>query len=81
MDLTKEGSKYIYKFTPSGAQTVEVIRSDKGYFTAYAAIGGLDPISIFCQTERKDLIFQVDVPEGVEVTLESETEVLNAHIQ
>lgn len=79
MTFSKEGSKYISRLTATDEPlTVQVIRTVKGYFTVYAAIDGLTPVSIFCQTERKDLIFQLDVPAGIEVTLESETEVTDA---
>lgn len=65
---------------PTVPCTVEVIREDKGYFTVYVNLEGMEPTTIFCDTVHKDLIFVVDVPQGVSVTMESVTHVTEAKI-
>lgn len=79
---TKDGKKEYCEITPSDIVTVQVEREAKGYFTVYANVEGMSPVSIFSDSGmRKDYIFQVDVPEGVVVTMESVTHVTSAKVQ
>lgn len=73
--------KEIATLTPSAPMVVQVEREDKGYFTVYANLEGMEPVSVFSSTIYKDLIFEVDVPVGVKITMESESHVIEAKMQ
>lgn len=76
--FNKEGSRYIASFTSSGSTTVQIDRESKDYLTVYANIEGMNKVSIFNATIYEDFIFDVDVPEGVVVTIESGIPVVKA---
>ena len=74
------------KFNSSGSRvTVQVRRAverDKVvYLVVYANLHGMKPVAIYTVSNgMEDIIFDVDVAEGVEVTVESNSEVLDAKI-
>lgn len=77
--FNKAGSlRYVAELTPDTPTVVQVKRLDKGYFTVYGSIGDMGPVSVFNTTILQNLIFQIDVPAGVKITMESETEVIEA---
>lgn len=81
VNFTKEGPRYVAKgFTTATKFVMQVERESNGYFTVYGSVGGLPPVSIFVEPMggRKDLIFEVDVPESVELTFISDSLVINA---
>lgn len=81
MDFIKEGSKYVYRFVSDGVKAIQVNRVAKGYFTVYASLGGLTPVSVYCENRLQNLIFEINIPSGADVTLESETEVTESVMQ
>lgn len=82
INFTKDGSKKeVASFTSQGPVVVQVLRDGKNYFTVYANLDGMEPVSIFSTTTLQNLIFEVDVPEGVIVTMESYSHVSSAKRQ
>lgn len=80
LNFKQEGSKYVYDFVSEGAVTIQVERNEKKDFTVYAFIGDLTPVPLFTSSTFEDIIFQVDVPEGVNVRLVSWCEVVSAQM-
>lgn len=77
---TRGGKKEYCEITPAAPVVVQVIREGNEFFTVYANLEGMAPTTIFADNVHKDFIFQVDVPEGVTVTMESCSHVVNAKI-
>lgn len=81
---TNPQSQWEASFVSDGiTKVIEVEREASSYFTIYANLDGMTPISIANEPKagRKDLIFQVDVPDGVTVTLVSYSPVISAKMQ
>lgn len=79
-DLTFEnkGSYYECVLNPSEPVTVEVQRTDKKDFTVYAHIGELPDVPIFSVNTMDNIIFELDVPEGVTIRMVSWSPVISA---
>lgn len=71
LNFRQEGTRYIYEFTSSGPVTIEVERDEKKEFTVYGYVDDLSPVPLFSTSSFEDILFQVDVPEGVNVRLVS----------
>lgn len=78
INFTKEGVNEIYTFKPTGAVIVQVEREDIGFFTVYGNLEGMEKVPILNVRFEKDLIFKIDVPESVTITMVSGTHVLEA---
>lgn len=78
LNFTQDGSKYICEITPSEVATIQVELAEKKEFTVYGYIEGMKPVSLFSTNIYDNLIFQVDVPEGVTVRMVSWTPVITA---
>lgn len=80
--FTKD-SKGIYKtsFDSAGEKiTLQLSRVDSGFINFYANIGTMKPMSIASygkSSAGKNFLIVINVPSGVTVTVESETEVLS----
>lgn len=86
-DLTfvaRDDNKEYCEIKPNMPVVVQVIREEKSdgvsYFTVYANLEGLEPTTVFVDNIHKDFIFQIDVPDGVTVTMESCSHVISAKI-
>lgn len=69
--------------TSSGSRmAVEIARVDKGSLIIYGSVGGMDKriIHDFGPDAGKDVIFEIDVPADVEITITSFAEVVDAKI-
>lgn len=76
-----EGNKYVASFVSEGPVTIQVKRQEAGPLNIYANIDGMDAIYVGGYgpyNSSANLIFNVDVPAGVNVSVESFTEVLEA---
>lgn len=78
LTFTKDGSKYICEITPSEVATIQVELAEKKDFTVYEFIGDMKPVSVFSTNILDNIIFQVDVPEGVTVRMVSWAPVISA---
>lgn len=78
INFTKEGVNEAYTFKPSGAVVVQVQREAMGFFTVYGNLEGMDKVPILNVRFEKDLIFKIDVPSGVTITMVSGSHVLDA---
>ncbi len=76
---TRGGVKEYAEFVSDGnITTIEVEREKFSYFTVYANLDGMEPVSVYNEPHIQNLIFQVDVPAGVKVTLDSGSHVTKA---
>lgn len=78
INFTKEGVNEAYSFTPSSPVVVQVEREDMGFFTVYGNLEGMEKVPILNVRFEKDLIFKLDVPSSVTVTMVSGSHVLEA---
>ena len=78
LNFTKDGNKYVCDVTPSAPTVVQVQMAEKKGFTVYEFIGDMPPVSVFSTNILDNVIFQVDVAEGVSVRMVSWSEVVKA---
>lgn len=78
INFTKEGVNETYTFKPAGAVVVQVEREAMGFFTVYGNLDGMEKVPVLNVRFEKDLIFKIDVPESVTITMVSGTHVLEA---
>lgn len=80
LKFNKEGDSYIAKFQSAGNTVVELIREKAGVVSVLAGIGSLEPVPVaqFQNGFTSNVIFQVNVPAGVNVVVKSQTEVVKA---
>lgn len=77
---TASGNLWAAKFTSQGACVIEMERKSHGLVAITANLEGMAevPVTNFQNPYGKNVIFEVDVPEGVEITVKSESEVTKA---
>lgn len=82
LTFTQDGSKYVCSLTPTASCVIQVSRGVYGGgrkpFTVYASLDGMNPVAIYTTDVYGDIIFELDVPEGVSVELVSWCPVLQA---
>lgn len=78
INFTKEGVNEIYTFNPTSPVVVQVARESMGFFTVYGNLQGMEKVPILNVRFEKDLIFKIDVPSTVTITMVSGTHVLEA---
>ena len=81
LDFQKNGSgEWSTSFVSSGNSVVELERSESGVVTVRASIDGMAevPVAQFQNGFTHNVIFQVNVPVGVVVTIVSQSEVTKA---
>lgn len=80
LNFEKIGDDWVYKFISDGAVVVEIERSAPSPVAITANIEGMDdvPVASFQNGYEANAIFEIDIPKGVEVTIKSTTEVVNA---
>lgn len=78
INFSKEGVNETYSFKPAGAVVVQVEREDTGFFTVYGNLEGMEKVPILNVRFEKDLIFKIDVPSSVTITMVSGSHVLEA---
>lgn len=73
---------YVAAFVSTGLATVQLSRKAKGIVSVRANIPGMNPVPVsqFDNPYSTDIIFDVDMAEGIEVTLISTTEVNDGRI-
>lgn len=74
----RDGKKEYAEIKPTVPVVVQIEREDFGFLTIYGNLDDMKPTTVFNDNHIKDLIFQVDVPAGVTVTIESGVHVLSA---
>lgn len=80
IDFTKKGLAYEASFLSSGDVIVQIERVSGGGFSVSTNLTGMSPVIIHENPLASDrLIFQISVPNGMEVVLRSETEVKTAN--
>lgn len=78
LNFTQDGSKYICDINPSDVTTVQVELAEKKDFTVYNYIDTMKPVAVYSTNILDNIIFQVDVPEGVKVRMVSWSPVVKA---
>lgn len=71
------------KFNSGGSNvTVQVLRDKESFLIVYANLPGMEKVAVYTPggNAPRNLLFSVDVPEGMEVTIESGSEVVKAKI-
>lgn len=79
LTFTKQGSAYVCQLPATNA-VVEIEQASRGIVSVSANLPGLPPsvIAVYDNPYGNSVIFQVEVPEGVIVTVKSATEVIKA---
>lgn len=81
LTFTKDGSKYTCTLTPTAPCVIQIERGtdgDRKPFTVFAYLDGMNPVGIYTTGNYGDIIFELDVPEGVSVKLVSWRPVITA---
>lgn len=78
LTFTKQGSRYICEITPSVPTTIQVQMEEKEDFTVYSYIDDMKPVSVYTTNLLDNLIFQVDVPEGISIRMVANSPVISA---
>lgn len=76
-------NRWACKFSSSGAKNVvQLEKAGCEPVTVYANLTGMAPVAVFTSGRQNtdSVIFEIDMPEGVEVTVESMDEVITAKI-
>ena len=76
-----DGSKYVCTLTPTAPCVIQIERGtdgDRKPCTVYAYIVDMHPVGIYTTDDYGDIIFELDVPEGVTVKLVSWRPVITA---
>lgn len=80
LNFTKDGSRWVCELNPSVPFTAQVQMKEKKDFTVYGYIGNMEPVSLVATSIYDNIIFQVDVPEGVTVRMVAMSEVIDAYM-
>lgn len=80
LTFIKDGSTYVCELNPSTPITVQIQMQDKAGLTVYGFIGDCPPVSLYSTTIYDNIIFQIDVPEGVTVRMVSWSPIINAQM-
>lgn len=77
-----DSGKYTASFISNGSlAVVQLQRKSKASVKVYANLDGMDPVPVdYRLYGTGDVIFQVELPAGVEVTVESPAEVQTANL-
>lgn len=80
LNFNKEGDVYVARFQSEGNTAIHMEREEWGVVSVLASIGGLSPVPIaeFKNGYTPNVIFEVNVPSGIEITIKSQTEVIEA---
>lgn len=80
LNFTKDGSRWVCELNPSVPFVAQVEMKEKKDFTVYAYLGDMKPMAVFASSLYDNIIFQVDVPEGVTVRMVAQSEVIDAEM-
>lgn len=80
LTFTKDGSRWVCELNPSVPFTAQVQMKEKKDFTVYGYIGNMEPVSLVATSIYDNILFQVDVPEGVTVKMVAMSEVIDAYM-
>lgn len=80
LNFTKQDKSYVAKFTSQGTCVIEIERNEQSLIVVNANFDGMKevPIASFNNPYVTSEIFELDLAEGIEVTIKSGTEVTNA---
>lgn len=79
LTFTNQNGEWVAK-TSDGPGIVQLARTEQGTVSVSANISGMEavPIAAFNNPYVSDVIFKLEVPAGIEVTIKSSTEVVEA---
>lgn len=78
LNFTKKGIWYVCELNPSEPTTIQVQLKKRATFDVRQRIGDMPSITVYSTDIYDNLIFQVDVPDGVTVELASLSPVIKA---
>lgn len=78
LNFTKEGSRWVCEVNPAVPFTAQVRMSEKKDFTVYGFIGDMEPVALFASNIYDNILFDVDVRDGVTVRMVAQSEVIDA---
>lgn len=78
LTFTKKGIWNECQLNPSVPITIQVQLKERATFDVREYIGDLEPVTVFSTSAYDNIIFEVDVPEGVSVLLATTGEVIKA---
>lgn len=85
LNFENYGGTWQTKFTSEGACVVEMERKEQGTVAVSINIQGMSPIPVptkdLANPYDANVIFAIDIPQGLEITIKSATEVLTAQMQ
>ena len=83
LTFTKVNNEWVSTFTSQGACVIELERDVQSPVSVSANIDGMRPIPIasFSNPYVDSVIFSLDIMQGIEVTIKSANEVINAKMQ
>lgn len=80
LNFTKDGSRWVCELNPTVPFGAQVTMKEKKDFTVYAFIDEMKPVPIFASNIYDNLLFQVDVMDGVTVRMVANSEVIDAYM-
>lgn len=80
LTFTKQGDEWATTLTATSGGIVEIERTTSGIVSVNGNIEGMEsvPIASFQNPYTASVLFSLDVPDGIEVTIKSATEVTSA---
>lgn len=80
LTFTKQEDEWVSTFTSTGEGIIEIERKGQGNCSVLANITGMEkvPIATFQNPYVNTVIFNLDIPAGIEVTIKSASEVTSA---
>lgn len=85
LNFTKSGGTWVTQFASQGACIIELERKAQGTVAISVNIEGMMPIPVpvanLANPYDPSVIFAIDIPEGLIITVKSSSEVTNAKMQ
>lgn len=82
LEFTQEGSGYVARYVSWGAATVQLERTGAGTVTVSANFPGWEGVEIsVLDADSNGVIFNAAIPSGLEVTIESASEVTRGQVK
>lgn len=82
LEFTQEGSGYVARYVSWGAATVQLERTGAGTVIVSANFPGWERVEIsVLDADSNGVIFNAAIPSGLEVTIESASEVTRGQVK
>lgn len=80
LNFSENNGVWEAKYTSSGNSVIQVERNKPGSLEILANLTGFQPVMVnkYESFYNSNVFFKVEIPAGIEITIQSETEVMNA---